>query len=309
MTSPATAERPAQVPPSSEVEQLTALLVAGAGAAAVVGFLAGLPGIGFDAANRLSSISGVDGLLQLKPPSFRAPGPVMRQHLSNLRRRAAYLIMAGRRLGTALVWERSQTGSVQRAIEKERGYLKAHLQAVQRRNEAAAAVAAAAQRHGDELGWYAILDHHTSAECRRAHGSNFSADQPPKIGYPGTVHMWCRCKPGPPHDTERRTDDRTTPRELIALARDDHPSSTHPDLKNKPGKTNWVEQRGGLPDFIKRVAKHVQADSGFSESRAIATAVSQCKKWAAGLGDVKPETRAKAAAAIARWEAMKGSKG
>lgn len=309
MTSPTTAEPPAKVPPPSEVDQLTDMLVFGASAAAVVGFLAGLPGIGIGAATRLSSLSEVDGLLQLTGPTSLAPHPVMQQHLSNLRRRAAYLVMAGRRVGTGLVRERNQPGSLNRALDKERRFARQHLEAVARRVLAARQVAAAADRFGQDLGWYAILDNRTSPECRRAHGSNFSAAQPPKIGYPGTVHTHCRCKPGPPHSTDRRVDDRTAPRELIALARkDDHPSSIHPDLLNKPGKTNWVEQRGGLPDFIKRVAKHVQADSGFSESRAIATAVSQCKKWAAGLGDVKPETRAKAAAAIARWEAMKASR-
>ena len=43
------------------------------------------------------------------------------------------------------------------------------------------------------------------------------------------------------------------------------------------------------------------------ESVAIATAISQCKKWAAGGKDVKPDTRAKAAAAIAEWERLKAS--
>lgn len=308
MTSPATTEALPNPPPDGEVERLTQLLVAGATAAVVVGFLADLPGIGFDAANRLSSISEIDGLLQLKPPRWPVPRPILNQHLSNLRRRAAYLINAGRRLGTAVVRERTLPGSVQHAIEQERRYVAQHLGAVAHRNVGAMRVAAAAKRYGQELGWYTILDHRTSPECRKAHGSNFDADRPPKIGYPGTVHRWCRCKPGPPHATTRHTD-AAAPKELIALSREDHPSSSHPDLVNKPGKTNWVEKRGGLPDFIKRVAKHVQADSGYDESRAIATAVSQCKKWAAGLGDVKPETRAKAAAAIARWEAMKASKG
>ena len=41
------------------------------------------------------------------------------------------------------------------------------------------------------------------------------------------------------------------------------------------------------------------------ESEAIATAISLCKKWAAGGKDVKPDTRAKAAAAVAEWERLK----
>lgn len=310
MTSPAPAvEQPARVPPDSEVQRLTEMLVAGAGAAAIIGFLAGLPGIGFDAANRLSSISEIDGLLQLKSPSLRAPGPVMRQHLSNLQRRAAYLIMASRRMGTALVWERSQPGSIQRAIERERSYLRQHLEAVQNRNSAALKVATAADQYGPDLGWYAILDHRTSAECRRAHGANFSADRPPRIGYPGTVHTHCRCKPGPPHATDRRVDDRTAPRELIALARHEVDSRTLPDIPNKPGKTNWVEQSGGLPSYIKRIAKHLQA-SGHSPGSAIATAVNTVRRWAAGGTvtahggpTVSAKTQAQAAAAYAEWKA------
>jgi hypothetical protein len=78
----------------------------------------------------------------------------------------------------------------------------------------------------------------------------------------------------------------------------DHKSSIHPDLPNKPGKTNWVEQEGGLPNFIKRVAKHIMADSGYTESRAIAAAISQCKR-----GRLGP----KGLAAAAQWEAMRAS--
>jgi len=81
----------------------------------------------------------------------------------------------------------------------------------------------------------------------------------------------------------------------------DHSSRTHPDIPNKPGKTNWVEEQGGLPDFIKRVAKHIMADSGYTQSRAIAAAVSQCKKGRLGAKGLAAyaEFRAKAAAARA----------
>lgn len=42
-------------------------------------------------------------------------------------------------------------------------------------------------------------------------------------------------------------------------------------------------------------------------SHAIATAINQVKKWAAGGEDVTPATRAKAARALAQWEKMKAS--
>lgn len=69
---------------------------------------------------------------------------------------------------------------------------------------------------------------------------------------------------------------------------------------------NWVSKTGGLPEFINRIAKDLM-EKGMSESHAIATAVNQCKKWAAGGKDVKPQTRAKAAAAVAEWEAKKAA--
>lgn len=81
---------------------------------------------------------------------------------------------------------------------------------------------------------------------------------------------------------------------------DDHSSRTHRPLKNKPGVSNWVEEAGGLPRYIKRVARHIRSDSGYTESRAIAAAISQTKKRAA-------EGNAEAIAAIAEWNRMKAS--
>ena len=91
--------------------------------------------------------------------------------------------------------------------------------------------------------------------------------------------------------------------QVFDLARKpDHSSRTHPDLPEKPGgPDNWVEKVGGLPSFIKRVAKHIFYDSpGMTVSHAIAAAVEQCKKWAA-------KGNPKAIKAIAEWEAKKGA--
>jgi HK97 family phage prohead protease len=71
------------------------------------------------------------------------------------------------------------------------------------------------------------------------------------------------------------------------------------------GKGLWGHKGMQLPAFIQHIANDLIEKRGMDESRAIATAVSQVKKWAAGGEDVKPETRAKAAAALAEWEAMK----
>jgi hypothetical protein len=76
----------------------------------------------------------------------------------------------------------------------------------------------------------------------------------------------------------------------------------------KVGHTNqglWHRKGMQLPAFIQHIANDLIRERGMTESQAIATAVSQCKKWAAGGKDVKPDTRAKAAAAIAEWERLK----
>jgi hypothetical protein len=76
---------------------------------------------------------------------------------------------------------------------------------------------------------------------------------------------------------------------------------------------NWVEEAGGLPAYIKEIAKSLR-ERGFDESRAIATAVNAVKRWArggpareGGEGHVNPDTQAKAAAALAEWEAKKAT--
>ncbi len=83
--------------------------------------------------------------------------------------------------------------------------------------------------------------------------------------------------------------------ELIALA-----GCT---LDEKPG-SNWVQEGGGLPEYICRIARAIKR-SGKTTSQAIAIAVSRVKKWAAGGDDVDADTRAKAAKALAQWEALK----
>lgn len=72
---------------------------------------------------------------------------------------------------------------------------------------------------------------------------------------------------------------------------------------------NWVDEAGGLPEYICEIARSIKK-TGKTTSQAIAIAVSRVKKWAAGGDDVKADTRAKAAKALAQWEKMKAkSKG
>ncbi len=78
-------------------------------------------------------------------------------------------------------------------------------------------------------------------------------------------------------------------------------------LAKTPESDNWVDYEGGLPAYIEEVAKSLHEKRGMTIQRAIATAVSRIKKWAAGEGDTNPDTKAKAAAALAQWEKMKAS--
>jgi hypothetical protein len=88
--------------------------------------------------------------------------------------------------------------------------------------------------------------------------------------------------------------------EVYDLARKpEHKSTIHPDLERKPGgPDNWVEKVGGLPNYIKRIAKHIHSDSGLTISHAIAAAVERVKKLAA-------KGNPQAIAALAQWESKK----
>lgn len=79
-------------------------------------------------------------------------------------------------------------------------------------------------------------------------------------------------------------------------------------LARKPGKNNWVEEDavGGLPEYICRIARAINRDDpSKSISSVIAIAVGRVKTWARGGGGVNADTRAKAAKAVAEWEAKK----
>lgn len=81
----------------------------------------------------------------------------------------------------------------------------------------------------------------------------------------------------------------------------------HPPLPSKPG-TNWVEKHGGLPEMMDCVARAIYHEGGVKDvSRAIRIAVGKVEDWASGKGDVTPKTRARAAAAVARWQAMRAA--
>jgi hypothetical protein len=73
----------------------------------------------------------------------------------------------------------------------------------------------------------------------------------------------------------------------------------------KPGGPGlWHHKGVQLPAYVQEIA-HDLVERGMDESRAIATAVGRCKVWCAGGDNVKPDTKAKACAAVAEWERLK----
>lgn len=78
-------------------------------------------------------------------------------------------------------------------------------------------------------------------------------------------------------------------------------------LDRHPGKKNWVEETGGLPEYICEIARSIHRKRGKTISNAIQIAVGVVKRWAKGVGDVDADTRVKAAKAVAQWEAKKAA--
>ena len=71
-------------------------------------------------------------------------------------------------------------------------------------------------------------------------------------------------------------------------------------------RKNWIEiVNGDLPKFITDVAIGIMRGTGYPRERAIPIAISRIKVWARGGGGVNADTVAKAAAALAAWEALK----
>lgn len=96
------------------------------------------------------------------------------------------------------------------AWDKERRYFDLHRDAEERRMRSAAHQDMTAKLNSDRpdfarvgeeevqlLNWHSVIDARTTPECRWAHGQNFRADQQPIIGWPGSVHLSCRCTAGP----------------------------------------------------------------------------------------------------------------
>lgn len=102
-------------------------------------------------------------------------------------------------------------------------------------------------------------------------------------------------------------EDQVSDEEAIAAIAEDDDELSDEDVETY----NWVDDVGGLPAYIRDIADSL-IERGFSESRAIATAVNTVKRWArkgpaaaGGEGSVTAKTQAKAIKALAEWEAKK----
>lgn len=71
------------------------------------------------------------------------------------------------------------------------------------------------------------------------------------------------------------------------------------------GPDNWLEKVGGLDPYLEEVANAIHTKRGKTISNAIQIAWGMIRKWATGGGDVNPDTRAKAAAAVQNMEAKR----
>lgn len=93
-------------------------------------------------------------------------------------------------------------------------------------------------------------------------------------------------------------------REMLAWELEFAPTPEQIEFARK----NWVEKAGGLPSYIKRIAKHLQK-KGMEEGQAIATAKNAADKMCKtgdvnfpGKQDVNAGSRAEACAAIKDWD-------
>ena len=188
-----------QNPTAEEVEGVLVLLLAGASvgatAAAISKFLK-IP---------LKSLVAVLLMVSVgpKPPfavskSHPQAGPGVQKHTSptqitadaNNLYRAAFLVNSSRRVSAA--------NEPKKQMEREQQFWQMHVSASNRRMIMAKDAEVAAEEHGKLLGWYTTIDARTDDACRAANRRNFDVSNPPVIGWPGSVHGFCRCKVGPP---------------------------------------------------------------------------------------------------------------
>lgn len=207
MTAPAPEEEP-DGHLAAVLAALVAALLAGAAVGLFVRLLARLAGVAFEAVSFLLRRDGpLYVIIEVDRPNTGAwTEPQYQQWNQNVHRRASYLVNAARRVSRGL--REGGIDGMREAYEREQRYWAQHQHAGAVRTAAAELVGLEMQRTSSVLlGWHAKLDSRTSPECRAAHGRNFDPNRIPPIGYPGSVHPFCRCRPGVPFATRRRVED------------------------------------------------------------------------------------------------------
>lgn len=207
MSTPVQTQQPSSSPPPPDTAADAALVAALA--AALVS--AATPEIALGMILKFSRTSRVQPAVMLwsiqivmsfPPETLGAAGSAsLMAQRQNYLRRAQFALSAARRGMAAIREARSQGRSASSALAellpRERRYFGQHLDAIRNRAQAAMNVDMAALQYGPLLGWNTVRDSRTSAECAAADGKNFRADVQPLIGWPGAVHPYCRCYPGP----------------------------------------------------------------------------------------------------------------
>lgn len=186
---------------------IVALLIAGAAIEMFVSLLMRLAGMHLEALRfLLRPYEELGEMVRMpSPPVGGWSEPEYQQYNQNVHRRASYLVNASRRMSTA--YQSGGVAEMRLAYERERTYWRQHKQAQQNRMKTAKQVGAMMERVSEALlGWHAVLDERTSPECQMADGRNFNPSRIPPIGYPGSVHPFCRCRAGIPFATRLRVE-------------------------------------------------------------------------------------------------------
>lgn len=128
-------------------------------------------------------------------PRMEGIGPAQREvNRLNDMRRAAFVLASYRRVQA----QQSQNETHDDILKSEQRFYAQHFTAATNRMQAANKIDGMSWKYGTLLGWYAQKDSRTTPDCLNADGKNFSAIIPPRIGWPGIVHVQCRCQPGKP---------------------------------------------------------------------------------------------------------------
>lgn len=198
MTTP-TAEVPEEVPEEDSplIEALIVALLAGYSVSVLKNYLQKLlKPLGLDPKAITAAINLASRVPREYEPLKRDP----KNAKSNVRRklvgyRAAYLLNCAKRISAAIKGapkeEKRQRYDAAKA--RENVYYKRHVAMQRRRISAARAVDRASLIYGDTLGWLAFPGERPSEACQKAHMKNFKASEMPSIGFPGAVHMNCKC--------------------------------------------------------------------------------------------------------------------